>query len=391
MLSSSPTAKAEGEMDEPPPPVQTAPEPHMEPAPPPPSAPIVTASPSPSPEPGIEAKEFDVKYIRASTSKNIYLFEQTSQQPSEELPQPGRILLLRVAEKTSEPEMGLPEPVMAIRVLKTYPELKQFAGKRVQSYPKSDSLEPLGQFKALEKTGDIIPPVQTSQDKADLKELETPPATPGVSPSPSPSPSPKVDAKASAKEEEDGSTEEAKVSEASDDEEKDSGQATTIEEAPDVTYTPHWLTLEFGLLKNNTGSGSTTYLSAGGLRYGYSVLHMMALRKPTLYDSLTLEGGLFYYKVLGFFVSNDAYTVVPIVGTVRYNIHFGESKGFFIYGGLMKNNVISQINGTDANIALLGSANIAAGVGFMLQIGPGWEGRLDLGLDTIGAGIMLRF
>ena len=381
-------------MDEPPPPVQTAPEPHLEP--PPPASPVITTTPSPKPspisavEPGIEAKELDVKFIRASTSKNIYLFEQTAQQPPEELPLPGRILLLRAEEKsTSEPGVGLPEPVMAIRVLKTYPELKQFAGKRVQTYPKSDTLEPLGQFKALEKTGDIIPPVPTSQDKADLKELETAPQSPSASPSPTPTPSPSP--KASGKEEEDGSTEEAKVSESSDDEEKDSGQATTIEEAPDVTYTPHWLTLQFGLLKNNTGSGSTTYLSAGGFRYGYSVLHMMALRKPTLYDSLTLEAGLFYYKVLGFFVSNDAYTVVPLVGTVRYNIHFGESKGIFVYGGLMKNNVISQINGTDANIALLGSTNLAAGIGFMFQIGPGWEGRFDLGLDTIGAGIMLRF
>ena len=151
-----------------------------EPSPEPASSPDANSAPAPSARklPDIEAKTFDVMAGKKSTSNRVYMI----QLPGENgvLPKVGKILLFRKGT----------EPVMAFRVLKTYPAQKKFAAKRIRKYKGHDVLLDGDSFEAIEKLSDYIPPPPSAQDKSDLQELEKSLSSPAPEPVPEPSPAP---------------------------------------------------------------------------------------------------------------------------------------------------------------------------------------------------------
>lgn len=347
-------------------------------------------SPTPSapeanePLPDIEARDFAVKISKRSTSTNTYLFDDVSDTRTH----PGKILLLRREA----------EPIMAFRVVKVYPDKKQFAAKRVRRYGSYHVLDPGDSYMALEKVGDVAMPPPTAQDKADLKELETgapaagaptPPTAPGPEVRPfdadldagnSPPPSGGVD------------TENAKSNPHDDnDDDPEDRFGVTIDEVTPLDPNHQWLTASFGYF-NNAGS----LFAGGGLRYGLSLGKMIFLRRAHVQDSIVVEGGAFFYKIINFQSEGDSYSVLPLVGTVRYNILFGENFGIFFYGGVVQN-IVTQASGganstnTPQVAAALQSVLPAAGGGLLFRVGPNWDARVDLGYDMIGLGLVLRF
>jgi hypothetical protein len=138
--------------------------------------------------PDIEARTYPVQVERRSKSTRVYLFNthfsistETVDNPPVELPQVGRLVLLR--------NDGV--PAMAFRVLKDYPEKKQFAAKWLRRYGETKRLERGQEFEAVEKISDLVNTPLTAQDQNDLQELESPPPpAPLAEPSPSPMPAP---------------------------------------------------------------------------------------------------------------------------------------------------------------------------------------------------------
>ena len=60
-----------------------------------------------------------------------------------------------------------------MRVLRNYPQSQQFAAKVIKKYEGFDAIPLDVSLTAVEKMGDYGAPAPTTQDEADLKELET--------------------------------------------------------------------------------------------------------------------------------------------------------------------------------------------------------------------------
>ncbi len=329
--------------------------------------------------PDIEARTFAVKVARRSASSKTYLFDDVSDSKTH----PGKILLLRREA----------EPIMAFRVVKIYDDQKQFAAKRIRRYGSYHILDVGDSFAALEKVGDVAIPPPTAQDKADLKELES---KPDAAPAPPPTaPAPEVhpydsDLDAGTSPPQSGAVDSDSMKDPAHDRDDDDDEQTrfgqTIEEVMPLDPNNQWLTACFGYF-NNGGN----YFAGAGARYGLSLGKMIFLRKAHLQDSFAIEGGVFFYKILGFATSGDSYSVLPFEATARYNVLFGENFGIFFYGGMMQN-IVTQVSGGDAvTQASLQTIVPAVGTGLLFRVGPSWEARVDLGYEMLSLGLMLRF
>jgi hypothetical protein len=339
--------------------------------------------------PDIKAREFAVTIAKRSTSTRVYVFDDvTGAQTSV-----GKILLLK--------HEG--EPIMAFRVIKTYPDDKQFAAKRIRRYRDVRTLDIGGNYAALEKVTDVAAPPPTAQDKADLKELENKPATepeaqasaaPTAPAGPAPEVSaydPDLDAATSPPPSGGVDSENKNGKPEFDEEEDDSKLGQTIEEAYPIDPSTHWITGGFGFFRDNAGPAGSGYFAGGGIRYGFTLGRMLIMKRAQIQDALVVEGGIFYYKILNFVAQNDAYAVLPLILTARYDLLFGENLGLFFYAGLMHNSVTSSSGANPDVVTALGSTLPAAGTGVLFRVGPSWDARLDVGFDVIGAGLVLRF
>ncbi len=228
----------------------------------------------------------------------------------------------------------------------------------------------------------------TLQDQNDLKELEgddsldKPPAPPGAD-NEAPPPDPGADSsqtKAS-----------RPFSGGLDEEDLDEEIEIEIDEVHELDPHYQWLTLGMGYLRNNGAGGASTYFAGAGARYGLTLVKMLLLRKAHLQDSLALEGGVYYYKTLNYPVADEGYTVIPMVATARYTIQVKEGFGLFFYGGLIFNRVLIAGQGTEETRSDMSQSVPAAGGGMFFQVGPNWNLRFDLGFDTVGLGLTLRF
>lgn len=366
--------------------------------------------PSPAdPLPDIEARDFSVRIVKRSKSAKVYLLEDVSDAQT----RLGKILLLRR-------ESNL---VMAFRVIKLYPEKKQFAAKRVRRYGDIHVLDPDESYMALEKVGDVTLPPPTAQDKADLKELEglegISPAAGGAAANPETAPvtgvpstpaAPAATANSAGPETEaqpfdaeldssttpppEGATDsEASTSKRASEDEEDplAHLGVTIDEVNPLDPNKQWLTGAFGFFRNSTPQGSGAYFAGGGVRYAFTLGKMLFLRRAHAQDSIAAEAGVFYYKIINFQTTNDAYEVMPLIGTARYTINFSENFGIFFYAGIVQNNVTRSSGGTEEVKAVLNAAFPAAGGGILFRVGPNWDARVDLGIDQASLGLVLRF
>ncbi|MCC7440176.1 MAG: hypothetical protein IT285_00995 [Bdellovibrionales bacterium] len=323
--------------------------------------------------PTIEAKPFATFARRRSQSLRVYVLDA-----KEYMPRVGKMVLLKREAQN----------MMAFRVLKTYPDKGEFAARKVREYESRASL-PLGEaYLGLEKLRDIGGPPPTEaelrQDDADLKELEAPQALEGLpavqgydddlDAGTSPPPAGAVD--------DDGEGDEP---------EQDDSDLENIAADEVLPLDPdnQWLTAQFGTFKNSAAIGGTDAFAGGGMRYGLTLGKMLFLASKSAQDALVLEGGVFFYKILG--ENNEAFTVLPVTITGRYQILMSADFAVFFYFGINNNIVASVAGGTEQQVALLSSTLPAGGGGMMFRIGPKWHLRGDLGIDMIGGGLVLRF
>ncbi|MEW6058401.1 MAG: hypothetical protein AB1540_17505, partial [Bdellovibrionota bacterium] len=153
----------------------------------------------------------------------------------------------------------------------------------------------------------------------------------------------------------------------------------------------HALTLQYGAMRNVDKDNNPATYSALGLRYAFNFLRMALFQRKNLQDMFTLELGMFYYTISGFSATDDSVTVLPLVGTFRYNLLVGEAFTFFLYTGILKNNVSVSAGTLSSNVETLSTTNGVFGGGTLIKIGPHWAGRLEFGTDLFGVGAVLKF
>lgn len=339
--------------------------------------------------PDIEARPFPAAIIKRSRSLRVYLIRDESG----DLPRTGKIVLLKRNNT----------PVMAFRVLKQYPGQGQFAAKRVRTYENQRSLEEGEHYLGIEKLKDILlsgeSAAERRSDSSDLAELEQTVAEFD----------PELDAATSQPVDETPEKNEGELTEIKPEEEEEEdlnvGDVVAFEVLP---FDPdrQWATIIQAALIRNAATvdgvgaettdstaifGNSTYYSGLGVRYGFSLLKEFFLYNSFVQDSLAAELGLFGYKVVGFKASDDSFTVLPLILTLRYNFVFSPGFMVSVYGGLVKNFIFdSNVNDPDSEAAL-GGILPAAGFGLYFRIGPKWFIRLDAGIDLLAGGLTLRF
>ncbi len=154
----------------------------------------------------------------------------------------------------------------------------------------------------------------------------------------------------------------------------------------------HWLSAGFGYVTNNAPNGQGIYnFSAGNLKYGVTIGRRVAFDRPHLQDSLVLEGGVYVYKGINFAAQGDSYTVLSMAANLRYNLFFTEGFGIFGYAGILQSNVLASASPVASAITALNSVLPSIGAGFLIQIGPSWYARLDVGFDNTSLNLLLRF
>lgn len=386
--------------------------------------------------PPIEAETFTVIPIRSSESQKTHLFNHSLPL----LPTPGKLLLLR---------RGL-EPIQAVRVLKQYPDAQQFAAKRVRRYGNHRSLTFGAPLTAVEKTSELSVPFSPSaEDQAELFEIETaqknnpaspvpktaPLPTPPPAPTPRPvAPVPRVEPKApklpdlvaepelslgeldalesptpesppldsdgllskpttsALKSNDDFALDVAETETEAETQTEVSEASIVVDEYPALMRQRQGVTLSYALHNNYDAQGRSKYYSGFQLKYGLDVLREVFWGRSDKQDSLTLEGGFSYYSVSSFTEdTDDSYVIVPLLGQLRYNIHFSETFTLVFYGGMMLHVVLLSENPTDTGLTYLPTAIPAFGTGGIFRFGPQWYLRADVGIESIALGVMLRF
>jgi hypothetical protein len=312
--------------------------------------------------PSIEAKIYNVQIVRPSKSGRVYLIQKNDS----DLPEIGRIFLLKDSAT----------PAMAFRVLKTYPENQQIAAKRVRVYPGFDELAVDAQFRAYEKKGNIaITPPPSSEDQADLMDLEQSPAPAELQSEPT----------AATEVTENKENDEFETEVRGDPGEQDvevHDDTSVDEDYASYDYFPNWLTVPFGMYLGNSQLPGSSTQKGTGLLYGRN----MGSR------SFTLEGGFFYYKAAGDVAGvSKSYTLMPLVGMGRFNFPVTENVLFFLYGGVQYKWVIGNLGATPRELQRIAVAAPLAGLGVFVQVGPNWFLKFNLGIDSVLGGIALRF
>jgi hypothetical protein len=337
------------------------------------------------PPPEIEARLYRVKTVKMGNSSTVYLLDRLAASPPPAgsgyagIPAERKLLVLKHGD----------DNVMAMRVLKDLPDTNQLIVKKIRQYNNTVTL-PLGeQYVAVEKVSDAMPPPPTEQDQKDMQELSPPLAyDPELDAGSSPAPGEKA--------------EDAAEPPHDDDDDQILGRAIEDTEMNDTHR--NWLSAEIGLLRNTPNGANTFSLyAAGGLRYGYSLLQHIFFDGGDKYDTLSLEGGAFFYKIVNIYGNSqggDSYTIMPLIGTVRYTVFMGEDFGLSFYGGVMRNIVTGTVPPTGVAatdptyqqiVSNLGLILPAFGMGAVFRIGPGWYLRADLGTEGVTAGVALRF
>jgi hypothetical protein len=349
------------------------------------SEPQAELSPSePEPLPEIDAQGFDLNISKVSASQRVYLFDDLNRAK----PAVGRIMLLRKDRQNA----------MAFRILKNYDGRNQIAASRVRAYPGQQVLPIGSSFRGIIKLGDknaVLSIEEQKADAEDLRDLESqmtndargregkrrpfklpyvlvydPQLDSGTSPPPYGVPD----------DEEEFDPTEQELS------------RLMLQEVTPFETQRSSLSAGFGLFRNFTVGGAPNYFTGFNLKYGLLIGRQIVFSSISTQDSLTLEGGLGLYKVIGWETDTDAYDIIPLQGGVRYNVHLGQSATFFVHAGLMFNYVFSGDSNELAYTASgLASYQPAFGVGWMQTLGPRWLVRLDLGIEYIGLGLTLRF
>ncbi len=349
----------------------------------------------------IIAKTYGVKVIRRSNSNRTYLFED----PNSASPAVGRLLLLKRES----------EPVMAFRVLQSYPERQQFVAKRVRRYGEYRILGNEEVFRAIEKAGDYSAPAQSSLDRSEVRELvggiaprdsqgldgqvrdspglDTPDGQAQQAPLPKTEEyDPELDAGTSPPPlgAINSDAENLPISDLSGDDEEALSQLVAEEIFP-IEHHTHSLAVQIAFLKNFDSTGAVIYPKGVTFRYGLTFGRMVFIRKPRMQDALTGEFGVSSSKLQPYRGGSESYTLLPMFLNLQYRIAFSQSLSLFIYGGSTKSRVLYSSEALDEDTQMLSQWIMNYGVGLNFRMGPNWDARVDLGVDQVAFGLGIKF
>lgn len=310
--------------------------------------------------PDIEIRALELKVEKKSTSGMVLQF--TSPQ---EAPKDRQLLLLKDGNR----------PLIALRVIKLFDPQglpqggSRFAAQQVRSYDDFFKAEIDGSYRGILKIRDI------SLEELDKQVAEE--AGLEVSKPDSPPPSEDKNAQSLTEAEE----RELKV--------------LAYEETPNYLPETEAIGIHAAFLRLPKFESGAFYVAAAGPRYSRSLSHPIYFSDKRLQDSLAVDTSALICKILDYSdVSGDSYTLVPIIVSGRYNWHYSEDFAVFVYGGLIKPWVVGK-SGTEPSVSaaasVLGSIQVALGVGATLRVGPQWYLRTDLGVDQVSLGLDLRF
>lgn len=335
--------------------------------------------------PEIEVRRYLVRPERLSHSLRVYRMKY---ERALETPRANKLLLLKSES----------QPVMAFRIVKVYPDTQELAARWVRQYGrwKSNKLEMNTSFEALEKIRDIAPltlessPTDIADDQRDISELEgdldeLDSEVPGLRDL---SKLPLLDV-----DEYEADLDLGTSPVPNDDAENSRDEFLDLfgEEVLSLDPDRFGLSVQGGVFTNIGTSGSLRTFTGAGARFMLHLSKESILNLTSVQDSLSIELGVFYYKILRFDAAADTYTILPVIPTVRYNLMFGHNLMVYIYGGVVRNFLIAESNGTSAAKSSLDSSLLAGGLGFGFRLGPRWWLRADLGLDGGSLGVQLRF
>jgi hypothetical protein len=84
-------------------------------------------------------------------------------------------------------------------------------------------------------------------------------------------------------------------------------------------------------------------------------------------------------------------TILPLIGTIQWLDHLSDTLTGYLYGGLIYPYVGSNVGGTVTQLQKIQVPAPAIGAGLYIQTGPNWFVRVNLGIEAMTAGVMLRF
>lgn len=322
------------------------------------------------PLPSIDAHRFDAKPIQKSTSGKIYLFES-----AQVIPKTGNLILIYEQDK----------PAMAFRVLKNDPTNRRFVGKRIRRYDQTSELKLDQNYVTIEKLADVLPPPPGEAPSESLD--EAPPAAAGT-PVPAVIPTPE------AQDSELDSDSTAALDEIDEldqtEDEEDEGPLEVDETSRLDPYT-NILSVGTGYFGNSSNFSGSPYLSNGfSISYAHVLFNDVFIMKKVPQDSLALEFGGIFYRIINKDGGNDIYSMLPFFADLLYQLHLSSSFSLNLYGGLQYNYMTSAIN-PGASLENLQGIQVNVGLGAFYTLGPQWLLRIDAGWDRITGGLSIKW
>ena len=172
-------------------------------------------------------------------------------------------------------------------------------------------------------------------------------------------------------------------------------EVRTIDEIETIDQDSQAIWGQFGLVRALNYDGAFVYYPAAGFRYGITLGRMLFVSRAKAQDTLTLELSAMAFRITGYLSDDtiDSYTVASGVASLRYTILTSDLMGIFAYAGYNPRRVIANSGDVrDQATGNLQQPQAAAGLGVIFRLGPGWEARIEGGVDTlIAMGIGLRF
>ncbi len=327
--------------------------------------------------PSIDAHRFDTKPIQKSSSGKIYLFES-----GQIIPKTGNLILIYHDNK----------PAMAFRVLKNDPLRHRFVGKRIRRYDQTSELELNQEYTSIEKVADVLPSPPAEVSNESLDETPTTSSTPVSTPTPTPTPEP-VDIDEQDNELDSATTsalDEIDEENQSEDEDEDGGPLE-IDETSRIDPFNNILSVGTGYFGNSSNFSGSPVLSNGfSVSYAHVLFHDIFIMKKVPQDSLALEFGGIYYRIINKDGGNDIYSMLPFFADLLYQLHLSQTFAINLYGGLQYNYMTSAVN-PGASLDILQGLQVNLGLGVFFSIGPQWLLRVDAGWDRISGGLSIKW
>ena len=345
--------------------------------------------------PEIDAERFDSKPIQKSSSGKVYLFET-----SIGVPKTGNLIIIYDQNK----------PAMAFRVLQNNPLKKQFVGKRVRRYGDTGELSLNHSYSSIEKIADALPappaiagavPLQENDASLDTKEndaaLDEPekgaPIPTKLSSSKKEKITPEELSAPDAQDPELDSSTTAGLDriDENDDSVEEENPITDIEEMHRIDPSNNILTVSAGFFANSSNFSTSPQIHNGfSVSYAHVLIHDLFIKTKVPQDSLALELGTEYYRIVNQDGINDIYTLLPFYADLFYQLHLSAGFSFNLYGGMQFNYIASYVN-SGPSYPLLHGPQPNFGIGFFYTIGPQWLLRADIGWDRITGGLSVKW